>query len=356
LLDEPAAGLDDESSQELTHLIRRLADRWHVAVLLVEHDVPLVMQTCDRVVVLEQGRTLASGLPSDLRSDQRVVDAYLGVQTQDSPGNTSRHIDTSEIASLTNLQLSDTVNGELVQAMPDQVSDDTTTAGPVMRAVGASAGYGKVPILNQVGLNIFPGEIVALLGPNGAGKTTLLRMLAGVLPATEGIIELNGHVTTEPLHKRIREGLSYVTEERSIFRSLTTAQNLRLGRGDADMALELVPELRPLLSRKAGLLSGGEQQMLTLARALAAQPRVLLADELSIGLAPLMVQRLFAAVRAAADSGLGVLLVEQQARAVLPYCDRAYVLRRGQIVMDASGDDLLSRVHEVEAHYLGDGV
>ena len=356
LLDEPAAGLDDESTQELTHLIRRLADRWHVAVLLVEHDVPLVMQTCDRVVVLEQGRTLASGLPSDLRSDQRVVDAYLGVQTQDSPGNTSRHIDTSEIASLTNLQLSDTVNGELVQAMPDQVSDDTTTAGPVMRAVGASAGYGKVPILNQVGLNIFPGEIVALLGPNGAGKTTLLRMLAGVLPATEGIIELSGHVTTEPLHKRIREGLSYVTEERSIFRSLTTAQNLRLGRGDADMALELVPELRPLLSRKAGLLSGGEQQMLTLARALAAQPRVLLADELSIGLAPLMVQRLFAAVRAAADSGLGVLLVEQQARAVLPYCDRAYVLRRGQIVMDTSGDDLLSRVHEVEAHYLGDGV
>lgn len=353
LLDEPAAGLDDESSHELTHLIRRLADRWHVAVLLVEHDVPLVMQTCDRVVVLQQGRTLASGLPNDLRSDSRVVDAYLGVQTE-SQTHASRRVDTSEIASSTSLQRSSAANGELVRVTTDENHDNATPFEPVIRAVGASAGYGKVPILDHVDLHVLPGEVVALLGANGAGKTTLLRMLAGVLPTTDGTIELIGHGTTKPLHQRSRAGLSYVTEERSIFRGLTTAQNLRLGRGDVDMALELVPELRPLLSRKAGLLSGGEQQMLTLARALAAQPRVLLADELSIGLAPLIVRRLFDAVRAAADLGLGVLLVEQQARSVLPYCDRAYVLRRGQIVMDTSGDDLLSRVDEVEAHYLGE--
>ena len=160
-------------------MIRRLADRWHVAVLLVEHDVPLVMQTCDRVVVLEQGRTLASGLPNDLRSDQRVVDAYLGVETETSQTNTSRRVDTSEIASLTSLQRSLRVNGELVQVAPDQSRDDTTPPGPVIRAVGASAGYGKVPVLDHVDLNVFPGEVVALLGANGAGKTTLLRMLAG---------------------------------------------------------------------------------------------------------------------------------------------------------------------------------
>ena len=354
LLDEPAAGLDDEGSQELTQLIRRLADRWRVAVLLVEHDVPLVMQTCDRIVVLEQGKTLASGLPNELRSDQRVVDAYLGVQTESTLTTTSRSIDFGEISPLTSLPLPATAR-ERVQATPDEALDHTTPPVPVIRAVGASAGYGKVPVLDGVDVNVFPGEVVALFGANGAGKTTLLRMLAGVLPTTEGTIELGGVVTTKPLHKRSQAGLSYVTEERSIFRGLTTSQNLRLGRGEVETALDLAPELRSLLSRRAGLLSGGEQQILTLARALAAQPRILLADELSIGLAPLIVRRLLVAVREAADNGLGVLLVEQQARAVLPYCDRAYVLRRGQIVMDTSGGDLLSRVDEVEAHYLGDG-
>ena len=354
LLDEPAAGLDDKSSQELTHLIRRLADRWNVAVLLVEHDVPLVMRTCDRVVVLDQGSTLASGLPSELRSDQAVVDAYLGTQPESSRTDNHRALDASDLGSLTNLQTSNIDESETVGAAPSEPPDHATSLPAVIRAVDASSGYGKVPILDHVGVTVFPGEVVVLLGANGAGKTTLLRTLAGVLPTTDGAVELNGHATAKPLHKRARAGLAYVTEERSVFRGLTTAQNLRLGRGDLAAALDLVPELQGLLSRKAGLLSGGEQQMLTLARALAAQPRILLADELSIGLAPLVVRRLFDAVRAAADNGLGVLLVEQQARTVLPYCDRAYVLRRGKIVMDTSGDDLVSRVHEMEAHYLGE--
>jgi sulfate-transporting ATPase len=354
LLDEPAAGLDDKSSQELTHLIRRLAERWQVAVLLVEHDVPLVMQTCDRVVVLDRGEILASGLPAELRSNPAVVDAYLGAETEGSETNGSRGIDSVGIASLASVRSSDPDGDELAPSDMDRTGEHSLSGRAAIRAVDASAGYGKVPILENVDLDVRPGEVVVLLGANGAGKTTLLRMLAGVLPATAGVVELNGTMTAKPLHKRARAGLAYVTEERSIFRGLTTGQNLRLGRGDVDHALELVPELRDLLSRRAGLLSGGEQQMLTLARALAAQPRVLLADELSIGLAPLVVRRLFEAVRKAADDGLGVLLVEQQARAVLPYCDRAYVLRRGRIVMDTSGDDLGSRVHEMEAHYLGD--
>jgi branched-chain amino acid transport system ATP-binding protein len=158
---------------------------------------------------------------------------------------------------------------------------------------------------------------------------------------------------TGPLHRRARRGLGLITEERAVFRQLSTETNLALGAGGVNGALGVFPELERLLDRKAGLLSGGEQQMLVLARALAARPRLLLVDELSLGLAPLMVTRLLTAIGEAASDGMSVLLVEQHARQALEVADRAYVLLRGAIELEGTGAELLARLPEIERTYLG---
>lgn len=226
------------------------------------------------------------------------------------------------------------------------------SGGIVLEARGLTAGYGPVPVLHKVSLNVRAGEVVALLGPNGAGKTTTLFALAGELPVEPGEVFFLGKGDRRPLFRRARAGLSFVTEERSVFMGLTCRENLRLGRGSVDAALKIVPELEPLLGRRAGLLSGGEQHMLTIARALASQPAVLLVDELSMGLAPLILDRLLRVVRRAADDGVGLLLVEQQARKALEICDRAYVLSRGEIVLEGSAAEMRDRLPEIEASYL----
>ena len=222
----------------------------------------------------------------------------------------------------------------------------------VIEAVGVSSGYGDIPVLRDLNLHVRMGEVVALLGANGAGKTTTLLTLVGELRPSAGEVRLLGEAVTGPLHERVRLGLGFIPE-RAIIPSLTTLDNLRLGPGPVDAALAMFPELERLVKRRAGLLSGGEQQMLTLARAMAAGPKVLLADEVSLGLAPLIVRRILDAMRTAArERGVGVLLVEQQIRNALHYADRAYVLRRGQIVMEGSAADLSNRVEEIEASYL----
>jgi branched-chain amino acid transport system ATP-binding protein len=206
----------------------------------------------------------------------------------------------------------------------------------ILRVSGLVAGYGDLAVVRGVDLDVHPGEVVALLGPNGAGKTTTLLTLAGELPKIDGEVRYRDHPLRGPLYQRVRQGFAFVPEERSVFMGLSVADNLKIG-GPVDPVLALFPELTPLLSRRAGLLSGGEQQMLTLGRALARRPRVLLVDELSVGLAPLVVDRLLDAVRAAAsDDGTAVLLVEQQARRALRVADRWYLLSRG--LLAASGD------------------
>jgi branched-chain amino acid transport system ATP-binding protein len=196
------------------------------------------------------------------------------------------------------------------------------------------------------------GEVVVLLGPNGAGKTTTLLTLSGVIPAVRGTVSICGVPTRAAAHKRARMGLAFVPDERAIFRSLSLRDNLRLGRGDIDAALAMFPELVPRLTTRVGLLSGGEQQMVALSRALSRNPKVLLVDELSLGLAPLIVKRLLRAIREQADAGLGVLLVEQHVSAILDVADRGYVMRRGSVALSGSGSDLRERLNEVEDAYL----
>lgn len=222
----------------------------------------------------------------------------------------------------------------------------------LLEASDLSVGYNANPAVRSVNLHVDQGEVVALLGANGAGKTTTLLGLSGVLRPMAGVVRMDGRVVKAPLHWRAKRGLAFVPETKSVFSKLTTLENLSVGRADPERVFSLFPELRPRATVKAGLMSGGEQQMLTLARALCRDPRLLLADELSLGLAPQLVERLLETIRKAADQGVGVLLVEQHIGKALAIADRVYVMRRGVIEIEGTGREMRSRIREIEATYL----
>jgi branched-chain amino acid transport system ATP-binding protein len=223
----------------------------------------------------------------------------------------------------------------------------------LLEARQLTAGYGKVAVVRELDLEVRRGEVVALLGANGAGKTTTILTLAGELPALGGEIRQNGVTTHAPLHRRAQAGLGLVSEERAVLMSLTVAENLRVSRCAVGTVVTLFPELSKHLDRRVGLLSGGQQQMLALGRALGrASTSILLADELSLGLAPLVVDRLLRAVRDAADNGLGVLLVEQHVHKALQVADRVYVLERGRVALEGATSDLHERMDQIQSAYL----
>ena len=227
---------------------------------------------------------------------------------------------------------------------------------------GLRSGYGKFEVLHDVGLTIEPGQIVALIGANGAGKTTLLKTISGLIRPTAGTIEFDGHdIARRAPHKIVALGLSQVPEGRAILKRMTVLDNLRMGAfirsdseidSDIDAVFQRFPALAERRDRMAGTLSGGEQQMLAIGRALVARPRLLLLDEPSLGLAPKFITRIFLTLRELQKEGKTILLVEQNARQALQVADRGYVMERGRIVLSGSGQELLN-MPEVQQTYLG---
>ena len=323
LLDEPAAGLDAADTTRLGLVLRRIAASG-VAVVLVEHDMPLVMSISDTVIVLDAGQRIAAGPPAAVRNDPAVRTAYLG--------------------------------GHKRPPIPPRPQGD-----PIFHVNNCTAAYGNLTALSNVSLTVRAGETVAVLGPNGAGKSTLMKALSGLLRPVSGEITLNGRdLARLPAHAVARAGLVLVPEGRQVFPRLTVRENLRLGattRRDFQEAPEIeaillrFPKLRPLLNRPAGLLSGGEQQMLAVARGLLARPRILLLDEPSLGLAPAVAEALFDQLAILAAEGTTLVIVDQMADQVLAIATHGIVLAGGVVVQ--AGDAATLQGAALEDAYLG---
>jgi branched-chain amino acid transport system ATP-binding protein len=238
--------------------------------------------------------------------------------------------------------------------------DSPPASGLALRVQGLSTGYGGVAVVRGLNIHVAAGEVVAMLGPNGAGKTTTLETIAGLIQPLAGTVTMfDQELAGRPAYLIARGGLSLVPEGRALFPGLTVSEHLRLAGGRKGARegelLEMLPELRKCLNRKAGLLSGGEQQMLAVGRALVTRPRLLLVDEMSLGLAPVVVERLLPILRRAANElGAAVLFVEQHVALALEISDRAYVLTHGRVVLEGAADELRGRQELLAASYLGE--
>ncbi|MGF1535552.1 MAG: ATP-binding cassette domain-containing protein [Elainellaceae cyanobacterium] len=346
LLDEPAAGLGKADKVALAQLIRRIANSG-IKVILIEHDMELVMGLSDVVLVMESGAAIATGTPAQVQQDARVRAAYLGTEASEPASETAAGAATKH-------------------ASGQHPNGATPSPTPLLTVTNLETGYGSLQVLSELSLSVYPGELVAIIGANGAGKSTLLKSLVNLLPPWSGEVRFDGEVLSAvpahqisaapahqisavPAHQMARSGIVLVPEGRQVFKELTVVDNLRLGafhrqdsgvKADIERMLGRFPQLQARQGQKAALLSGGEQQMLAIARGLMARPRLLLLDEPSLGLAPQLVEGLYATLADLRNEDITILLVDQMASQALAIADRAYLLETGRIVRSGKASEL----------------
>jgi ABC-type branched-subunit amino acid transport system ATPase component len=345
LLDEPSSGLSTEETEVLGNDLTDLASSG-IGILLVEHDMELVMRVSQQVWVLETGAIIASGPPAAVQADPVVRLAYLGAEA-----HATTHHDGAVDSGVRTPVVTQS------QPAPPASNGAGKAQVPALELSGIHAAYGTIEVVHGVDLSVPAGSVVALLGPNGAGKSTLLKVASGRLRSTKGTVRFKGDNVTRRVSDRLsRAGLCTVPEGRGVFPNLTVAENLTMWtfagrqtrrREIEERAYARFPMLGSRRNQAAGTLSGGEQQMLAMSRALSTNPELLLLDEISMGLAPLVVAELYEVVAQLASEGVAILIVEQSARTALSVADQAAVMATGRIVLTGTPAEVSDAVFEV---------
>ncbi|HEY7925790.1 MAG TPA: ATP-binding cassette domain-containing protein [Candidatus Dormibacteraeota bacterium] len=359
ILDEPAAGMNPAEKERIRELIEQV-NAQGLTVLLIDHDMRLVMGVCRQVVVLDFGEKIADGSPTEVSSNPAVVTAYLGARAQTEGVHAPGSIEVTE--TLERKSSGDAAS----QPQPGATSMQAARAAgrEILQVTDLDVRYGAVRAVRDVSFMVAEGEIVALIGANGAGKSTILKCLSGLIRPRAGSASFDGlDLATAGPDRIVAHGLVQVPEGREALARLSVRENLELAtwsrrgsRGGIRREIAEMMERFPILGRRrdlpAGQLSGGEQQIMVIARGLLAKPRLLLLDEPSLGLAPQMVDTVFEVIEGIHREGVTVLLVEQNALRALEVADRAYVVERGTVLLSGAGADLLSNP-EVRKAYLG---
>ena len=341
LLDEVMAGLTATEIEEAIEILQRVRSP-EMGILLVEHQMRAVMKLADSIVVMVSGRNLVSGTPAEIRSHPEVLAAYLGEEIDEHGGHS------------------------LAKTDPGADAPPKSEIGePILEVKNIDAGYGSLVAARDVSIHVAKHEVVAIIGSNGMGKSTTLKAISGIIKVRKGSIRFDGQdVHNLPTHEIVRLGLGQVPEGRQLFPYMSVEDNLILGaaflpeawsRRNETMAeiFGLFPRLAERRAQRAGSLSGGEQQMVAIGRALMGRPKLLMLDEPSIGLAPIVGAETFAAIGKIAKLGISVLLVEQNVASALRIAHRVYVMETGRIVIEDSADGLLANPEFLAAFGLG---
>jgi ABC-type branched-subunit amino acid transport system ATPase component/ABC-type branched-subunit amino acid transport system permease subunit len=361
LLDEPASGLSDEEVQRLGQVITAAA-RAGATVVLIEHNFGFVSSISEVAHVLDFGKLIASGSPSEVSKNPQVIESFLGQTPGKGDADAAERPDTAVDESLTSGQTfaSESHLGALLT-----VGTNGTQTGPLLEVRDAESGYGDLQVLRGVSLVLEPGKLEVVLGRNGVGKTTLLGTITGQVRLWKGSVKLAGNeLGRSTAYRRAAAGIALVQEGKRIFRERTIMENVMLGtftqklsRRERRELCEAVLENFPILSQRAteqaGGLSGGQQQMLAIAQALASRPKLLLLDEPSAGLAPAIVREVFQRIKQLSEQGMTIVLVEQLAEQALVIADHVTVIDNGRVVATGSPQDFHDQQGLQEA-YFGD--